>query len=159
MIVSIYLRLRWVFIYMYLCLYASVYLYIFISISPTSLEFALEYSGKKIMIRFIKRRFPGCIYDSRQVCTWHGFWFSQQQQFQYPHDSARGGFYINVLLVGFLKCLGLPCYAYKMLMVVCLGLKKPKGEDHLSFSFPHILIDNQYLPQEYYLTSWSPKVP
>lgn len=139
MIISIYLCLRWVFIYMYSCLHASVYLYIFISISPSSLEFAQEYSGKKkIMIRFIKRRFPGCLSDLRQVSTWHGFWFSQQQQFQYPHDGARGAFYISVLLVGFLKCLGLPCYVNKMLTGGAIGVEKAQaGRSPIIFLFSH----------------------
>lgn len=114
-----------VYLYAFISIHMGIYLYVLIYISPSNLEAAQEYSGEEIMIRFIKRRFPGCLFDLRQVSTWHGFQFSQLQQFQYPHHGgAWRHLFVRVLLVGFLKCLGLSYYAYKMLMGSALEIEK-----------------------------------
>ena len=130
------------FICRHLCLNMNIYLYVWISISPSSLESAQEYPGEKIMIRFVERSFPGCLSDSRQVSTWHGFQFSQPQQFQHPHhNSAWGYLFVGVPLVDFFKCLGLPVMFTRCSWVVCLELKKPK----FTYHFVPVLTGNQYI--------------
>lgn len=85
--------------------------------------------GKKIMIRFVKRSFPGCLSDSRQLSTWHGFQFSQPQQFQPPHHSSAWGYlFVRVPLVDFFKCLCLPLMLIRCSLVECLELKKPRTQ-------------------------------
>lgn len=86
------------------CLHLSmgISLCILTAIPSSSLESVQEHPRKNIMIRFIKCSFAGCLSDLRQVSTWHSFLFSQQQQFQYPHHtSARGYFFVSVLVARF----------------------------------------------------------
>lgn len=125
----------------YLCLRMSVYPDVFMSeYGYLSLCMGIYFSkqfwicprisrGKKIMIRFVKRSFPGCLSDSRQLSTWHGFQFSQPQQFQPPHHSSAWGYlFVRVPLVDFFKCLCLPLMLIRCSWVECLELKKPRTQ-------------------------------
>lgn len=155
---------RWVFICMHLALsiwvFISMYWYVPLYISLSNLEAAQEYSGEEIMIRFIKRRFPGCLSDLRQVSIWHGFQFSQPQQFQYPyHGSTWRHLFVRILLVGFLKCLGLSYYAYKMLMGSVLKIEKVQETRSPIIFFLFSFTTSIFYLKDSTLTSLGPCIP
>lgn len=121
---------------MHLCLYMGIYLYVLMYISPSNLESMQEYPGEKIMIIFIKQNFPGCLSDSRQVNTWHWFVFTaiaisispSWQCLEMPLCQSSSGWLF--------KCLGLPRYAYKMLVGSALGIEiSQEMRSHIIFLF------------------------
>lgn len=95
--------------------------------------------GKKKWLDLSSEVFQAAFLDSRQVSIWQSFQFAQPQKFQpRHHNSAWGYLFVRDPLVDVFKSLGFPVMLIRCSQAVCLELKKPKTQDHITFfSHPH----------------------